>query len=119
MPFVYPDWISVVPGSENTFVVDPDVFYPAFFAEMGITPDKVTRYDIEVAMGCMKLDFDQWVRLSGAAKAGRIVRIVRSDEGRKMRWNLNLYPVGPVDWESLSLGERARRIREAHSTIRG
>ncbi len=112
-----PDWITPIEGKPNHFAVDPDLFYPAILAEMGV--DDPTHHDLELAFGIMKLDFDMQMRMNRAAVPGRVVRIVRSDDGRKLRWNKTMFPKGDVDWDALPVSERGRRIRETYRRLRG
>lgn len=131
-----PDWIAPLPGRTNAYVVDPDIYYPQVLAELGV--EKPTQYWLEVALGCMKLDFDLHVRMSGQVTPGRpIERRIRADDGRKARWNLTMHPAGkpvtapdlpvPHDakgneltrWEDFPLTARARHIRYHYKRIRG
>lgn len=113
-----PDWIAPIKGKVNTFVVDPDIYYPRVLAELGVK--KPDQYWLEVAFGCMKLDFNLHVGLCGACEPGRsVTRYVRADNGRKRRWNLTMHPPGKTDWRKLSLAERSRHIRENYRRIRG
>ncbi|HSF94783.1 MAG TPA: hypothetical protein VLA52_07130 [Thermohalobaculum sp.] len=113
-----PDWIEAVDGKANTFLVDPDIIYPHWLDALGVR--KPDRYWLEIAFGCMKLDFDVAVRQSGALKPGkRIERIVRSDGGRKERWNLTMHKPGARDLNRMSIQDRAREIRAAYRRVRG
>ncbi len=114
-----PAWISRIEGRTNSFVVDPHVFYPAILAELGVT--EITQYWLEVAQGAMKLDFDLALsREKSAVMPGRnIERLIRSDDGRKAKWNLSLYPIGEIDWSTLDLRGRSREIRKHYIRIRG
>lgn len=114
-----PAWIAKIDGRTNTFVVDPDAFYQAILKELGVA--EITRYWLEVAQGIMKLDFDLALfRNPGVVVKGRNVeRMIRSDDGRKARWNLTLYPVGELDWTTLNITERSREIRKHFVAIRG
>ena len=113
-------WISKVDGALNTFVVDPDIFYPEFLAELGVEKHEVTQYWLEIAFACMKMDFDVSVRMERAADpARRIIRMVRADEGRKARWNLTMFKHGKKDWSKMGLQERSRDIRKHYRRIRG
>jgi hypothetical protein len=112
-----PKWIVPIKDRFNEFVVDPDVFYPAIFAELGVV--ETTAYWLEVAQGIMKLDFDMHVGLTGAPGRGRIVRYIRADNGRKERWNVTMHPRGQKEWAKLSLSERAQTIRKYYKQIRG
>jgi hypothetical protein len=116
----FPNWLAKIDGKVNTFVVDPDGFYTALLADLGVTKGRITQYWLEVAFGCMKLDFDLAVRQEKAIDVGRTVtRLVRSDEGRKQRWNLTMFPVGSMEWTKLSMMERSREIRKHYVRIRG
>ncbi len=112
-----PKWIVPIKDRFNEYVVDPDIFYPAILEELGIT--EITGYWLEVAQGVMKLDFDMHVGLTGAPGRGRIIRYIRADDGRKMRWKINLRQPGKEDWKKMDLSARARTIRKYYKQIRG
>jgi len=113
-----PEWIEQLPGT-NTFMIDPDVGYPAALDDLGVARKDYTQYWLEVAQGVMKLDFDQWVRLAGVLTPGKnITRMIRSDGGRKLRWNLNMFPVGERDFRAMSAEERSKEIRKHYRRIR-
>lgn len=115
-----PEWIKEVPDKINTFVVDPDLFYPEILADIGISDEDVNQYWLEVAFAFMKFDFDVAVRMNKAVTLGiRIVRLVRSDDGRKQRWNLTMHPPGEKDFSMLNLQERSREIRGHYRRVRG
>lgn len=104
-----PDWVSIPKGTENYFILDPDIFYPHFFKLLGV--EKPDQYWIEIAQGCMKLAFDQWVRMSGLLTPGKAVnRVIRSDGGRKRRWNHTMLPPGKKDLNKLGAAARGREI---------
>lgn len=113
-----PDWITPVDGRVNYFVVDPDIYYPQVLSELGVAvPDQ---YWLEVALGCMKLDFNLHVGLSGLRVPDKAVtRQIRADDGRKQRWNLTMHPPGKQDWSTMSIAERSSAIRENYKRIRG
>lgn len=113
-----PSWIQQVPGKDNTFVVDPDIFYPRILEELGVPDSAVDRYWMEVALGCMKLDFDHAVRIAGAAKPGKpVVRYVRADNGRKQRWAVTMHK--PSKDEPKTAKDRGREVRKHWKRIRG
>ncbi len=112
-----PKWIVPLKDKFNEFVVDPDIFYPAIFKELGVT--ETNGYWLEIAQGIMKLDFDMYVGLTGAPGRGRIIRYIRADNGRKQRWNMTLHPPGQADWAKMGLSERSRLIRKYYKRIRG
>ena len=127
-----PKWLTVAPDKKvNSFVCDPDIFYPALLTELGVeTPDQ---YWLEVAFGCMKWDFDMLARLAGKVTPNRsITRRVRADDGRKARWNLTMHPVGGIPkiegipeapgvkrFEDLPMSIRSAHIRHHYKRIRG
>lgn len=115
-----PEWCSKIEGKINTFVVDPDIFYPQILGELGVEPHAVTKYWLEIAFACMKLDFDVGVRMARCLTPGRrIIRMVRSDDGRKARWNLTMYKPGKTDWMKMPIKERSQEIRKHYKRIRG
>ncbi len=64
-----PDWMKQVEGKGHPhFECDPDVFYPMFLEEMGVSEDGITQYDLEVAYGCMMMDANRAARMSGSLK---------------------------------------------------
>lgn len=119
-----PEWIKKLPDGTrwglNAFVVDPDLFYPELLGDLGVVKEKIDQYWLEVALGCMKLDFDFHVRMAKAVVPGvRIIRLVRADGGRKGRWNRTLFPKGKLDFDLIGLRQRSREIRENYKRIRG
>lgn len=124
-----PNWITEIDGKANVFVVDPDVYIPEWQAALGL--DALDQYWLEVILGCMKLDFDVFTRMSGKVVAGLpIERRVRADDGRKQRWNRTMHPVGSVPkiegipvggkrWDDLPINLRAAHIRHHYRRVRG
>lgn len=125
-----PDWIIPIEGKINHFAIDPDIYYPQVLAELGV--EKPNQYWLEVAQGCMKLDFNMHVAMSGMKVPGRsVTRYIRADDGRKQRWNLTMHSKGKVpklaevpsahgvEWDSLSIQDRSRHIRYHYKRIRG
>jgi len=114
----YPDWMAHFHG--NTYVVDPDVFYTQILDELGVGDGNITRYWLEVAQGCMKLDFDITIRREGGYdETKNIERLIRADDGRKQRWNLTMFPMGERDWTKMSVLEKAAEIRKHYKRMRG
>lgn len=110
-----PEWAVIAesnaarPGRFKV-VVDPDLCYPAFMAELwpGMEPDDLDQYRLEVMYQCMKMD------LQMAVRSFAFDIKVRGDEGRKDRWGLKNHPPGlGVEAASKGLGAREhyRRIR--------
>lgn len=120
MQIALPTWISPVEGKVNTFVVDPDLFYPEILADMGVeTPD---RADLEIASEVMKLDFDLALKLARVplVEGATIVRLVRADDGRKARWNHTMHAEPPAEKAvPQDMRARARLVREVYRRIRG
>lgn len=115
MPF--PEWMEQVEGTQ-TFIIDPDIFYPEYLKELGSVP--TNRYWLEVALGCMKLDFDMIVRINGSVNPHQCTtRMIRSDDGRKARWALIRHPIGHKEWGQMGVIERSREIRKHYRRIRG
>lgn len=112
-----PEWMESVPGTQ-TFIIDPDIFYPEYLKELGNVP--VNRYWLEVALGCMKFDFDLIVRLNSMVNPRLCTtRLIRSDDGRKERWALIRHPNGHMDWATMGVVERSQEIRKHYRRIRG
>lgn len=112
-----PAWISPIPGRDNAFAVDPDLYMPEILADMGVeTP---SARDLELAQEVMKLDFDMALRLARyPLKPGRnIARHVRADEGRKQRWNRTMHPKGEALPDTMA--ERTKIVRALYRQIRG
>ncbi len=113
-------WISKLDGKINEFVCDPDIFYPGILADLGVKEHEVTQYWLEIALACMKLDFDVNVRMERAVlPTRRIIRHIRADEGRKARWNLTMHKHGKLDWSKMGFQERSREVRKHYKRIRG
>src|SRR5262245_24970489 len=71
-------------NSEIVYDVDPDKAYPQLLDELGFK--RVTKYEIEVAYQCMKMDMQ-------VAHGGfRFTIHVRGDGDRKRRWNHTMHP---------------------------
>jgi hypothetical protein len=120
MTMTLPDWIEKVPGKENTFVIDPDKYYPTVLQQLGVDPDKADQAAMEIALGCMKLDFDTIIRLCGVKVPGvTVTRYIRGDGGRKARWARRGRPKGALDFDKLSAAERGRVIRRHYRRLRG
>ncbi len=116
-----PEWMIAVPGKPGHFHIDPDVFYPAFFKELGVGDDEVNQFHLEVAYGCMKLDANRCARAAGALKGVKgLTLLVRGDDGRKLRWNHTMHPPGELDITADgATGARNRAVRVAYRRIRG
>lgn len=114
----FPNWMTHLNG--NTYVVDPDMFYTQILDELGVGGGNISRYWLEVAQGCMKLDFDIAIRQEGGYDTAKnIERLIRSDDGRKQTWNLTMFPMGELDWEKMNIMKRAAEIRKHYKRIRG
>ncbi len=116
-----PEWMTPVPGKPGSFIVDPDVFYPAFLKELGVGEDAVDQFQLEVVYGCMKLDAARFAKMAGLLTGLRGMTLrVRGDEGRKMRWNLTMHPPGKLDISANgNTRERNRAVRQAYRRLRG
>ena len=127
-----PKWLTIAPDKKiNSFICDPDIFYPSLLAELGVK--NVDQYWLGIAYGCMKWDFDVMVRLDKKVTPNRsITRRIRGDDGRKARWNLTMHPVGSVPkidgipaapgvkrFDDLSMMLRSAHIRHHYRRIRG
>lgn len=81
-----PAWSKRHPGRSNreiVYLVDPDKFYPQLLDELGFT--KVTRYELEVAYQCMKMD------MQVAHGSYGFTIHVRADGERKRKWNFTMH----------------------------
>ena len=118
---MFPEWMTPIEGKPGWFLIDPDVFYPAFFADLEVTADEVTQFHLEVAYGCMKLDASRAFRMSKPPLGVRgLTLLVRGDDGRKLRWNHSMHPPGKEDITADgNTRGRNRAVREAYRRIRG
>ncbi len=116
-----PEWMTPVAGKPGTFLIDPDVFYPAFFKELEVGEDAIDQYQLEIAYGCMKLDANRSARAAGLLKGLKgMTLLVRGDNGRKLRWNHTMHPPGALDITADgNTRERNRAVRTAYRRLRG
>lgn len=80
-----PSWAKRrnVLSNRVVYDVDPDLFYPQLLDELGFkTP---TKYHVEVAFQCMKMD------MQVAHGSFGFTIHVRGDNDRKRRWNLTMH----------------------------
>lgn len=114
-----PAWIKEI--GPNKFEVDPEVFYPEILGELGVDPDDASQYWMEIAQGCMKLDFDMAVRVAKKIDREKTVerRIVAVDASVKDRWCIANHPVGHKNWNTMTIQERGQDVRDNWKRIRG
>lgn len=116
-----PEWMTAIEGEPGTFLIDPDIFYPAFLAEMGVGEDEVDRYQLEIAYGCMKRDANRAARTAGLLKGLKGMTMhVRGDDGRKLRWHHTMHKPGKLDITADgNTRERNRAVRAMYRRLRG
>jgi hypothetical protein len=115
-----PDWMTRLehPRKPNYFVLDSDIFYPEWLAALKV--ENVDRLQIEIVLGCVKMEARFWAMFSGELVKGHPMEFhIRGDDGRKQRWNITMHPPGDVDFNTLSLKERGRLVREAFRSVKG
>lgn len=114
-----PAWLTPLDGRPGAYVSDPDKFYPAILAFMKVKPEDATRYDMETALGVMKR-LAQWH--SRRHPHGFChTNFIRSDEGRKVRWEIRAFPAGNVPDISgpLHTGARNAAVNEVWRKLMG
>ena len=85
-----PAWAVPHPMSPgNAVLVDPDLMYPALLEALGFT--ERTKYTIQCCYQAMKLELQRATGTHG------LVIHIRSDDGRKQRWNLSMFPGDHLD----------------------
>lgn len=132
MAIQLPSWAERHPAMANTILVDPDKFYPEMLgelrqaalgasqstlAEVGALPsdvevlrnNKISKYWIEVAFQCMKLD------LQTAMRRFNFSIHLRGDDGRSQRWGLKHHPGTEAD---VLRADRAQQARAWFRLIR-
>lgn len=106
-----PEWATPHPTDGNAVLVDPDICYPALLKELGLADEKqITKYWIEVAYQCMKMDLQV-----AMGRFGFTIH-VRADDGRKDRWCLENFPGTMADVTRATKGLEAR---EHYIRLRG
>lgn len=97
-----PAWAAPHPTQDNTVLVDPDLAYPALLDALGVKPAQRTKYWIEVAYQCVKMDLQV-----AMGRFGFTIHI-RADDGRKERWALDRFPGAATDIARATKGGDAR-----------
>lgn len=114
-----PAWMGVLDGKPGAYISDPDLFYPAILGFMGVKPEDATQYDMETALGVMK-KLAQW-HSRRHAHGFCHTNFVRSDEGRKTRWEIRSFPLGnkPDISGPLATGARNGAVNEVWRRLMG
>ena len=133
MAIQLPSWAERHPAQANTILVDPDKFYPEILGELrqaalsmsasrldelGAFPtdvailqgNNISKYWIEVAFQCMKLE------LQTALRRYNFSIHLRGDDGRSQRWGLRYHPGTDAD---VARADRAQQARAWFRVIRG
>lgn len=116
-----PAWLRYDPppheNGRGTFVIDPDIAYPAVFKALG-AKDAPDQYLIEVAYQCVKLATQELVANSALdpRRDGNALLIkIESADGRKERWALKAHPPG----RGAAAATRGLEARGHYEHIRG
>ena len=133
MQVTLPAWAERHPSMAGTILVDPDKFYPEILGELrqvvaSLTPAELerqgataadaqallaqqrTKYWIEVAYQCMKLE------LQTAMRRFNFTIHIRGDDGRSTRWGLRYLPGTDAD---VLRADRMQQAREWFRRLRG
>jgi hypothetical protein len=86
----FPAWLSE--GANNTFVIDPNIAYPAILQALGV--NEVDQYWVEVAYQIAKMEAFRIIT-DGEPPGGDTVQLtINSADDRKQRWALANLPKG-------------------------
>ncbi len=87
-----PEWAKLDLKNPNfpagCFLVDPDEAYPALLGELGIEPEEVDKYWLEVVYQFVKLD------LQFAMGRNNFTIVIRGSRDYKKKWALKQHPDG-------------------------
>lgn len=121
-----PNWIVADENKPNSFIVDPDIFYPEILAELGIDVASVDQHDLETAYNIMKIDAQYHIHAAGVdPRPEKSLNIsVTGKAGHKERWGQAGKPKGKMEAIEAEHGDNAWRqvakdSREKYKSLRG
>lgn len=100
-----PAWAALDPDNPNRIVVDSAAAYTAWLAELGVGPEQVDQYWVEVAYQCIKMDLQ-----AAAGRFGLTIRMLRAD-----RFALARFKPG----RGVAAATRGKEARAHYARVRG
>lgn len=117
-------------GPDGMLYIDPDIAYPAMLKALGVEPEDIDQYWLEVCYQCVKLETDRIALERGfhPRQTGiGLSRTIMSEGGRKQRWAIKNYPDRHADvWpgtntprSGVDRATNGKEAREHYKRIRG